>query len=126
MRLFFTFLISLFFLCNLFAQKPRPVQIQTVDSSTFVVEYIPIEEAKKNVDAQLAQSEKQLQNIEKQIAELLKKRDQVMAQKSSLEYLKKQLDQATIMAPPAVKSPDKAPTPPATEKPAKKPKKKKN
>lgn len=113
-------LFILNFLCILSAQQPRPISIQTVDSSTYVVEYIPIKEATKNVNAQLAQVDKQLQTVDKQIAELVKKRDGLMQQQAALLMLQKQFEQAGTTPPPPIKE---APTPPSS--PKKKPKKEK-
>lgn len=104
------------------AQKTQPIQIQTIDTSVYVVEYIPLATAQKNVAAQLAQVDKQLTTVEKQMADLLKKRDELMKQKATLEFAQKQLDQAAA-APPA--APQKASEPPKEEVKAKKPKTKK-
>lgn len=115
-----TLFTILLFLCTISAQEPRPISIQTVDSSTYVVEYIPIEEAAKNVNAQLVQVDKQLQTVDKQIAELVKKRDGLMQQQAALLMLQKQFEQAGTTPPPPIKE---APTPPSS--PKKKPKKEK-
>lgn len=110
--------------CVLYAQTPKPIQIQTIDSSKFVVEYIPIADAQANVEKQLAATEKQLSKVEKDIAELVSKRDALVKQQAALKYLNAQLDQAAKSAappPPPVKTPE---TPPAEK--TKKPKKSKN
>lgn len=119
MKKLLTLITALFSLCILSAQKPKPVQIQTVDTSKYVVEYVPLETAQKNVNAQLVQVNKQLEGVEKQMAELVKKRDDLMKQKAALEYLQLQLNQAanTPVQPPA-------PAPPQPTKSAEKPKKK--
>lgn len=121
----------LFFVGIVAAQKPQPLQIQTVNDSTYVVEYIPLPVAQKNVSAQLAQVDKQLAQVEKQMADLLKKRDDLMKQKAALEYAQKQLDAAAITPPPPATSTQSAPatTAPPAEKPktkSQKPKTKKN
>lgn len=113
-------------LCTLSAQKPRAVQIQTIDTSKYVVEYVPLPIAQKNVSAQLAQVNKQLESVEKQIAELVKKRDGLMQQKAALEMLQTQLDQAAAI-PVAIETKEPAPVkPPESEKPPKKKRKPKN
>ena len=116
----FTLLLS--FLCSVSAQKPQAIQIQTIDTSTYVVEYIPIATAQANVSAQLVQVDKQIQTVEKQISELVKKRDQLTAQKAGLELILKQLDQADKTPPPPVQQQSA----PAEAAPPKKPKKVKN
>lgn len=108
----FTLLIA--FLCSLSAQKPQPLQIQTVNDSTYVVEYIPLPVAQKNVAAQLTQVDKQLQTVDRQIADLVKKRDELMKQQAALQFAQKQLDQAAAPPPPPP-----AKTAPATAQPPK-------
>lgn len=108
----FTLLIN--FLCTLSAQvAPKPVQVQTIDSSQYVVEYIPLDVAQANIAAQLTQVDKQLTTVDKQIAELVKKRDDLMQQQAALEYLQKQLDAADKTPPPPVQqsAPQTAPPP---------------
>jgi TolA-binding protein len=118
-----TLLFSMLLLCTLAAQKPQPVQIQTIDTSTYVVEYVPIATAQANVNAQLVQVDKQIQTVEKQIAELVKKRDQLMQQQAALTLIDKQLDQAAATPPPPVKTGPQTAPPPQAEKKVKKPKK---
>lgn len=113
----------LVFCAALGAQKPQPIQIQTVNDSVFVVEYIPLPVAQKNVAAQLAQVDKQLAQVEKQLADLLKKRDDLMRQKTALEFAQKQLDAAATAPPPA---PEKATAPPTEPKKVKPKPKNKN
>ncbi len=112
----FTTLFALLAFCAI-GQKVQPIQIQTIDTTTYVVEYIPIATAQKNVDAQLVQVDKQLATVEKQMADLLKKRDELMKQKAALEFMDKQLAQAADAPPPA--APQKASEPPKEEKPKK-------
>lgn len=104
---------------GLSAWAQRPISIQTVDSATYVVEYIPIADAQKNVNAQMVQVEKQLSNVDKQIAELVAKRDQLLQQQAALTVISKQLDQANATPPPPVQEAPPT-TPPGTEKPQKK------
>jgi len=118
-----TLFTLLIFLCSLSAQKPQPVQIQTNETGTYVVEYVPIATAQAGVDAQIVQVDKQLTVVEKQMADLLKKRDQLMTQKAVLELIDKQLEQAATTPPPP---PTKSAEPETTPPPAKKPKKNKN
>ena len=120
-----TLFTLLLYVCTLAAQvQPKPVQIQTIDSSQFVVEYIPLDVAQKNVAAQLVQTDKQIATVEKQIADLVKKRDDLMAQKAALEYLQRQLNQADKTPPPPVQQSAPQAADPPKEK--KTPKKKKN
>jgi len=121
MKQIIAYFATIFLLCNLSAQKPRPVQIQTIDTSKYVVEYVPIEVAQKNVDAQLAQVNKQIETVEKQMAELVKKRDELKTQQAALEYLSAQLKQAATAPAPPTSVPQSAPqTAPETKKPKKK------
>lgn len=107
--------VSLIYHCS--AQKPQPIQIETVSDSTYVVQYVPIATAQKNVSAQQVQVNKQLETTEKQIAELIKKRDDLKRQQMALDFAAAQLDQAA--APPtAAKTPTPVTTPPAAEKKA--------
>ena len=99
-----------------FGQTPQPIQIQTVNDSTYVVEYIPLSVAQKNVSAQITQVDKQLQQVEKQMADLLKKRDELMKQKAALEYAQKQLNQAATTPPPSTSTQSAPPTEPPKTK----------
>lgn len=115
-KTFFIIIPALFlFVCTLSAQKPKTVQIQTFDTAKYVVEYIPLNVAQANVDAQLVQVDKQIETIEKQIADAVKKRDALLQQKAALEYLQNQLDQAAATPPAPVKSAPE-PTPEKTSK----------
>jgi len=121
-----TTLFAIACLCSLSAQKPLPIQTALIDSTVYVVEFIPMGVAQKNIAAQLVQVNKQIETVEKQMADLLKKRDDLMKQKSVLEFAQKQLDEAakTEAATKAMTAP--APPPPAPEKKTAKPKKPKN
>ena len=107
------------------AQTLQPIQIQTIDTSKFVVEYIPIATAQKNVDAKLVQVNKQLEQVEKQMAELVKRRDELILQKVTLEFADAQLDQAAA-APASQSVETPAPTTPPPAKKSTKKKKTKN
>lgn len=125
MKNILTLLFTLLAFCAI-GQKVQPIQIQTIDTSTYVVEYIPLATAQKNVDAQLVQVNKQLETVERQMADLLKKRDELMKQKAALELVQKQLAQAAN-TPPTATSTQSAPA--IIEKPktkTAKPAKKKN
>lgn len=98
-------------LCIAAAYGQKPIQIQTVDSNTFVVEYIPIADAQANVQKQLVQTEKQLAQVDKQISELVAKRDALIKQQAALKYLDAQLTQATTT--PTSKTAPAPTTPPA-------------
>ncbi len=104
------------------AQKVQPIQIQTVNDSVYVVEYVPLSVAQKGVAAQLVQVDKQLSTVEKQMAELIKKRDELLKQEAALKFAQQQLANAAVPPPPPpVKT---TPTPPTPAK--KKAKKQKN
>lgn len=104
------------------AQKVQPIQIQTVNDSVYVVEYVPLSVAQKGVAAQLVQVDKQLSTVEKQIAELIKKRDDLLKQEAALKFAQQQLDAAAVPPPPPppVKTTPTPPTP--AKKKVKKPK----
>lgn len=122
MKKLLIFFLTIFALCSLSAQKPVPIQIETVNDSQYVVQYVPIATAQKNVSAQQVQVNKQLETTEKQITELIKKRDDLKRQQMALDFAAAQLDQAAAAPPTAAKSAAKTPTPattpPATEKKA--------
>lgn len=113
----FTLLLTL----SAAAQKVQPIQIQTVNDSVYVVEYVPLSVAQKGVAAQLAQVDKQLSQVEKQLAEMLKKRDQLLKEKAGLEFAQKQLAQAATTPPPPVQ-PQSAEPPKDQKSKTKKPK----
>lgn len=119
--------LLLFFTTSLNGQQIQPIQVQTIDTSTYVVEYIPIAEAQANVEKQIQKVDAQLSKVEKQMADLLKQRDQLMAQKTALEIVQKQLAEAAATPPAPASAPQSAPTqPPPSEKPKTKKKKSKN
>lgn len=109
------FFAALFVLCNLSAQHGT-ITIETIDTSKFVVEYVPIATAQKNVAAQLTQVTKQLETVDKQIADLMKKRDELLRQKTGLEFAQKQLDKAAAMPVPKKASSPTTPPPPPPKK----------
>ena len=119
------FLFTLFFSIAAMAQKPQPVQVQTINDSVYVVEFIPIAKAQANVNAQLAQVNKQIETVDKQIADLVAKRDKLVTQQKARTVVDAQLDKAAA-APPADAGTKSAPPPAATTPaPAKTTKKKK-
>lgn len=126
MKNFLIFIPALLFVCTLSAQKIQPIQIQTIDTSVFVVEYIPIATAQADVDKQLEQVDKQLEQVDKQIGVLVQKRDELTKRKASLEFVGKQLEQAATTPPPPAATESKATAPPKSTKKAKKAKKAKN
>jgi len=103
------------------AQKPQPVQVQTINDSVYVVEFIPIAKAQANVTAQLAQVNKQIETVDKQIADLVAKRDKLVTQQKALSIADAQLDKAASQ--PAIST--QATLPPAATAPPPKPTKKK-
>lgn len=123
MKQILAYFATLFLLCNLSAQQPKPVQIETIGDSAFVVQYVPVSTAQKNVTAQLTQTDKQIEVTEKQIAELVKKRDELLRQKAGLEYASVQLAQAANApkkAAPAKQQSTTTTPPPQADKPKKK------
>lgn len=103
------------------AQKPQPIQIQTVNDSVYVVEYVPLSVAQKGVAAQIVQVQKQLATVEKQMAELIKRQDELLKQEAALKFAQQQLAAAAVPPPPPpVKTTPTPPTP--AKKKAKKPK----
>ena len=110
---------ALFFTTSLNGQGQavQPIQIQTIDTSTYVVEYIPLATAQANVKKQIEQTDKQIAKIESEIAKLVAQRDKLMQQKAALEVVAKQLDEAAAPPPPATQS---ATDPKKTTKPKKK------
>jgi len=110
MKSIFTFFLIVAGL-SAFCQKPQPVQIQTVENETYVVEYVPIDVAQKNIAAQLAQVDKDLKTVDSQIAQLVKTRDELMKQQAALQYMQSQLNQAAATTPPADAAPQTAPPP---------------
>lgn len=125
-KILYTISISVFVVCTLSAQKIKPVQVQTIDTTVYVVEYIPIGIAQANVDRQLVQVNKQIEQVEKQLAEQVKKRDELMKQKAALEMIASQLDQAATTPPPPAATESKTTAPATSTKKAKKAKKAKN
>ena len=122
MKYILSFFLIIAALCTLAAQKPQPVQIQTVDTSKYVVEYVPIAVAQKNVDTELADVTKQIETLNKQILTATKRRDELVARQKALEILDKQL--AAAAAAPVPKSTTAQPAPaPAPTQPPKPPKK---
>ena len=105
------------------AQKPQPVQIQTINDSVYVVEYVPISVAQANVNAQQAQIDKELARVDKQIADLIAKHEKLVAQQKALAVVDAQLDKAAAPPPSTGTKSEPPATTPTKTKPAKKPKK---
>lgn len=113
-----------------FCQKVQPIQIQTIDTAKYVIEYTPLAAARQNVNSQIAQVDKQLQqttlllnNLETQMADLLKKQNELIKQKTELEYAQKQINQAAAVSQPPPTD-NASPQPTESEKKTAKPKKK--
>lgn len=119
-----TLLFPLFTLLITFcaaAQKVQPIQIQNINDSTYVVEYVPIATAQANVNAQLAQVDKQIASIDKQIADLVARRDKLVVQQKALTVAQAQLNYAASATPPPTSTKSAEPTTPPA--PVKRPKK---
>lgn len=117
MKKLLTLLFTLFAFCAS-AQKVQPIQIQTIDTTTYVVDYIPLATAQANVNAKIKQVDAQLAQVDAEIAKLVKRRDELITQKAALELVQKQLAQADTTPPPPVQQ-SAAPQsePPKTKKP---------
>lgn len=129
MKHILAYFATLLLLCNLSAQ--RPVIIETVNDSAYVVQLIPVSAAYKSTSAQLVQVDQQLESTDAKIAALNQQRDALIKQKVGLEYALAQLNKAialktsntskhTYAAPPKTET-----VPPPEDKPKKKPAKKK-
>lgn len=115
------FLLFLFFCLAANAQKPQPIQVQTVNDSLYVVEFIPIAKAQASINTQLTQVNKQIESLDKQIAELVARRDRLITQQKALSIADAQLDKAASQ--PAIST--QSTLPPAATAPPPKPTKKK-
>lgn len=122
-----TLLFALILMCvTVAAQKPQPVQIQTVNDSVYIVEYVPIAVAQANVDAQQAQVDKELARVDKQIADLIAKHEKLIAQQKALAVVDTQLQKAATPPPSTGTKSAPVTTTPTETKPPKKPKKQKS
>ena len=117
MKHLFSIIFTLFAFCAI-GQKVQPIQIQTIDTTTYVVDYIPLSTAQANVSKQLKQVDAQIAQVDAEIAKLMKKRDELITQKAALELVQKQLDQAATTPPPPVQqsAAPQAAEPPKTKK----------
>lgn len=106
------------------AQKPQPIQVQTINDSVYVVEFIPISKAQANVDAQLTQVNKQIETVDKQIADLVAKRDKLVTQQKALTFAAGQLDKAATAPQTSTSTKSATPASDTTAPPAKPAKKK--
>ncbi len=107
------------------SQKVQPIQIQVIDTSKYVVEYVPLATAQANVAKQLDAVNQELEKVDKQQVALQRRHDQLIVQKAALTAAQTQLDKAAAAPVTETQSAPAEPIGPPPATTPKKPKKKK-